>query len=542
MLMVANNQFGSIYRFLNFELDLQKQELRKEGVPVRVEPQVFSLLALLVSNHNRMISKQELLDNIWNGRTVSDSAVNSRIRSARTSVGDDGKSQRLIKTIHNRGFRFAGELHDLPSRSPAGSASDRKVLPASLEAEKPEDQNDTSQVAIAVTPFAQVVADNAQTCCAEGIYDNIIVALAKLPGISIIVRRSDEERAIPANNNAPETWSGRERQNTARYVLDGSFRFAGDKVRLTAKLVDTDTGGLVWAERYDQQIRGGFEMQDDLTREIASAVQIQLCMGEQARAWASGTRNFRAWEKINASRQLCRTQCKKSILEGRVLAEQAIELDDQYGAAFHWCAYSYVSEAFGGWYEDLPAVVSTGIALARRALEIDENDAGALAVLSMLQLYGREFDDALQSAREATMMGHGNSHAYTFAAIVLLCTGQYEEAIAAVKSAIRYAPMQHAGVYMVLCTAQWLGGDARSAVATAQKSLEIDPDFFHINCILVGIYDELGQPDDAQRAAATIQRCAPGMTVSRYMRCQAYKSKATLECVLSPLRKYGVPE
>ena len=210
-----------IYRFEEFELDTDRFELRRGGVAQKVEPQVFALLELLVANNERMISKDELNLRIWGGRVVSEAVVNSRIRSARRAVGDDGKAQRLIKTVHNRGFRFVGE----PTAEPvvradyfAAGDSATKQMPSPAT----DPPNAPGRPSIAVLPFQMLAADPRYGMLADAVAHEVIVELSRLHWLFVIARGSSFRfRGPDVDLAAASEVLG------ARYLLTGSVAIDG---------------------------------------------------------------------------------------------------------------------------------------------------------------------------------------------------------------------------------------------------------------------------------------------------------------------------
>lgn len=541
MLMHANTQFQPVYRFEDFELDLQLQELRQNGSPVHIEPQVFALLALLVSNSERMIPKQELLDHVWNGRTVSDSAVNSRIRSARTILGDDGKRQRLIRTVHNRGFRFAGKLlHTAPAPAgtlPAGPAGpDAWPRAAALQQASVSDAGKTV-LSIAVKPFLTRSDNRQQNLFADGIYENVIVALAKQPRLQTIALRT-EKGAVGggalqiANDFVP----------AFQYLLEGSIQYSAGRMRLTARLIEGATGRHVWAERYDREEDDIFALHDELTRKIVSALQTQVASGVQAETWSSGTENFSAWEALMAARELCLTHRKKPVLEGRSLAKRALALDRGYAAAWHWIAYSYWAEAKEGWGGSRERLLRQAIEAVDQGLDLQPDNANTLALLAMIQITVGKFDLALSLARRAMVMGPGNAHVFSNAGLVFLYGDRPDEAVAATRKAVEFAPMHCAGTSAILAAALWLSGDAEAALSEAEHGLHIDPEYCAIYPTMTAILVEQDRLEEAESVVEDLLRICPRFSTSAYARTHPFQNPGTLSRILTALRRSGFSE
>ena len=224
------------FLFRDHLLDTDLRELSREQVPVSVEPQVFDLVVHLMENRDRVVSKDELIDKIWHGRSVSESTLTSRINAARKAIGDNGANQALIRTIARKGFRFVGNVETKlaaiapePNRGPQATLT----LP--------------DRPAIAVLPFTNMSGDREQDYFSDGISEDIITALSKLRWFFVVARNSSfiyKGRAVHIREVA--------RELGVRYVLEGSVRRSGDRLRISAQLNDVSTGSHLWAERYDQ--------------------------------------------------------------------------------------------------------------------------------------------------------------------------------------------------------------------------------------------------------------------------------------------------
>src|SRR6516164_4116422 len=227
------------FAFGEHVLDVERRELRRGGDPVAVEPQVFDLIVYLVQNRDRVVTKDELLDAVWGGRIVSESALTARINAVRRAVGDSGEAQAVIRTIQRRGFRFIAEVRE--EGAPA-TMRDAPALEAAALAlpDKPS---------IAVLLFLNLSGDPDQEYFADGMIEEIITALSRIRWLFVIAR------------NLSFTYKGRSvdvkqvrRELGVRYVLEGSVRKAANRVRITAQLIEAATGTHVWAERYDRSL------------------------------------------------------------------------------------------------------------------------------------------------------------------------------------------------------------------------------------------------------------------------------------------------
>src|SRR5271156_4095880 len=232
------------FLFSDHRLDTDRRELHRGSEAIVMEPQVFDLLVYLVENRERVVSKDDLLASIWGGRIVSDSTLPSRINAARKAVGDSGDEQKLIRTIARKGFRFVGDVRQSTGGEPAhaepedeGHEPPRPALPL------------PDRPAIAVLPFTNMTDDPTQEYFSDGISEDIITALSKLRWFFVIARNSSfiyKGKAVHLKQVANELGVG--------YVVEGSVRKSGDRVRITAQLNDVATGSHIWAERYDRSL------------------------------------------------------------------------------------------------------------------------------------------------------------------------------------------------------------------------------------------------------------------------------------------------
>jgi TolB-like protein len=223
-----------IYQFSDCSLNCQRQELVRAGAPVAVEPQVFRLIVHLIKNRDRVVSKDELFEVIWEGRIVSDGTLNTRMATARAALGDDGNAQGVIKTFSRRGFRFVADVSETGADAAAPTSS---LVPPP---DKPS---------IAVLPFNNLSGDPEQEYFADGLVEDIITALSRIRSFFVIARNS----TFHYKGTSPEV---RKVANDLgiRYILEGSVRKAGDRVRISAQLIDGETGNHLWAERYDRKL------------------------------------------------------------------------------------------------------------------------------------------------------------------------------------------------------------------------------------------------------------------------------------------------
>src|SRR5262245_45475079 len=246
---------GMRFYFGNQVLDVDRRELSRGSLPVAMEPQVFDLLVYLVQNRDRVVSKEDLIAAVWKGRIVSDSTLTSRINAARKAVGDNGEEQRLIRTIARKGLRFVGDVRH--EGAEAGIAAHAPSAGLALP----------DRPSIAVLPFANLSGDPEQDYFVDGVTEDIITALSRVRWFFVIARSSTfayKNRDVDAKRIA--------RELGVRYVLTGSVRRDGERVRVTGQLIEGATGANVWARSYDRALSDIFAVQDEITQTIVGAI------------------------------------------------------------------------------------------------------------------------------------------------------------------------------------------------------------------------------------------------------------------------------
>ena len=271
------------YLFEDYALDTDRRELRRGGTLVAIEPQVFDLLAYLVQHGDRVVTKDDLFTAVWNGRFVSESALTTRINAARTALGDDGKAQRLLRTLRGRGVRFVGDVR--VSRD-ATSSTTAEAPPTLALPDRPS---------IAVLPFDNMSGDPEQEYFADGMVEDILTALSRVRWLFVIARHSS---FIYKGRAADVQQIGRELG--VRYVVEGSVRKSGNRVRIIAQLIEAETGAHIWADRYDGDLSDIFALQDEITERIVTAVEPTVRTVEIKRALAKPTDSLTAYDSLSA--------------------------------------------------------------------------------------------------------------------------------------------------------------------------------------------------------------------------------------------------
>jgi TolB-like protein len=305
--------------FADHVLNIAQRELSRGGVPVAIEPQVFDLLVYLVENRDRVVGKDELLAHVWRGRVVSDATIDSRVKAARQAVGDSGAAQTVIRTFARKGVRFVAETRQ--ERAPILGGLERggvaDVSPATDAVLTLPDKP-----SIAVLPFANLSDDPEQEYFADGMVEEIITALSRIRWLFVIARNSTftyKGQAVDIRQVG--------RELGVRYVLEGSVRKAGGRVRITAQLIEAETGAHVWSERFDRDLSDVFAVQDEITESIVANIEPRLYTAENFRAQRKPPEALDAWGLVMRALSLFWRVTRADNSAARALLEKAIAID-----------------------------------------------------------------------------------------------------------------------------------------------------------------------------------------------------------------------
>jgi len=390
---------------------------------------------------------------------------------------------------------------------------------------------------IAVLPFTSMSADPEQEFLADGVSEDIITELSKISKLFVVARNSTftyKGRAVDVKQVG--------REQGVHYVLEGSVRRNGDRLRITAQLIDATTGDHLWAQRYDRVIHDVFELQDEITREVTSALQVELTEGEQARLWASGTQNFEAWEIVIQIPELIYSHRKEHILMGRRLSEEALLLDKNYAAAWTMLGLAHWEEAFNGWSENPEASLNLAIDAAAVSQSIDDSNPDTYALLTWIHLSLRKYNQAFDLAKQAMVLGPNNSFVVGVASDVALFCDRPHDMIVLLNKAMRLCPIYPAWYPSSLAWAYLLMDRREDAIDSAKTSSGIDPDYPFNYMVLAIAFAESECEQEARTAIENLLRIDPSYSLRTFSECQPFRDAKVLNRHIEGLRKAGLPE
>jgi TolB-like protein/tetratricopeptide (TPR) repeat protein len=520
--------------FGDCEINLERRELWRAKRAVHVEPQVFDLLVYLVQNRDRVVSKDDLIASVWSGRIVSESTLTSRINAARNAVGDSGRKQQLIRTIPRKGLRFIGAVHTQVDDNTPNQATDpppddiREVSrPALLLPDRP---------AIAVLPFTNMSGDPEQEYFSDGISEDIITALSKLRWFFVIARNSSfvyKGKAVHMKQVAEELGVG--------YVVEGSVRKNGDRVRITAQLNDVSTGSHIWAERYDRDLADVFAVQDEITESIVAAIEPQLYAAENFRARRKPPGSLDAWDLVMRALSHFWRVTRQDNVVAQALLEKAIAIDPNYGQALGVLATSHTFGAHMGW-ADMSTVAPIAQRAALSAVRADGEDPWAHHGLAYVYLFTRRFDDSLAEFELALQLNPNFSLAQAFYGVALCYCGRWEEGDLAVRRALRLSPRDpfSALYYGIAAYAQFIGHHYDEAIRLSHEAIRQRGDFVGGHRVLTAAAGMAGRRDVAKAALVELRRAQPNIKLAWIAKDLPMRQEADREHYLEGFRRAGL--
>ena len=388
---------------------------------------------------------------------------------------------------------------------------------------------------IAVLPFQNMSGDPEQDFFCDGLVEDIITTLSKLNGLRVIARNSSfvyKGRAVDVREAA--------QQLGVRFVLEGSVRKSGNRVRITAQLIDAKDGAHLWAERYDRSFDDIFAIQDEITLVLATELQVKLTEGEQARLHYTTTSNIEAWTCwVQGLAQFRQAVTKANNESARVLWEKALALDPNSAALNAMLGFIHSLDARFGWWDDREMALGKARAYADRALELDPANPHAHTTLSTIFLFLERFDEAVREARRAVQLAPGSADTAEFASFVLAPCGHPEEAVVQSEKAIALSPNYPAVSLGVLGNAYHLAGRIEDAIAAFKASGARSPGFGLVDLGI--IYQQNGRPDEAKETAKHLLAARRDFTIAAWARTQFRRDKARLKADLAALQAAGLP-
>jgi adenylate cyclase len=377
---------------------------------------------------------------------------------------------------------------------------------------------------VAVLPFDNMTGDPEQEFLSDGITEQIITALSKISSLFVIARNSTfTYKGTPIKVQRVSEELG------VRYVLEGSFQKSGDRVRITAQLIDAIKGNHLWSQTYDRDLKDIFALQDDITKKILTGLQVKLTRGEQARVWAKGTDNLEAFLKyLQANESFFQVNVEGNAL-ARQMAKEAIALDPEYASAYALLGKTHLMDVFWGWSASPKDSIRQAMALLQKAIALDESSADARSRLGSLYTMVGQHDKAIAEGERAVTLDPNYADAYNRLGLFLRFADRPEEAI--------FPPGLY---YSNLGMAYLFTGKCEEAIAECEKALQLETDNLHTHITTTVAYSLCGREEEARATAAGVLRIYPKFSCDYFAKRLTYKNQADKDRFIEALRKAGL--
>jgi adenylate cyclase len=521
------------YSLGDLTIDTGRQLVSRAAGPIALPKLSYDLLLALVQAAPNLVSVDELMRLVWPGIVVSPETVSQRIKLLRDALEDDPRVPRYIAGLRGRGYHIVppvGEATDLPAAAPPAPISTR---PEALTPTRDEGEGRPVRVAICVLPFANMSGDPEQAYFSDGITEDVITELSRWRLLAVRSRSASFRYRGAAVDTQQVA-----RELNVRFIVEGSLRRIGERIRISVQLIDNETGSHVWAEKFDRELAQLFAVQDQVVQTIVSTLVGRVQVSDVVRARRKPAASLAAYECVLKGNALAWDD-PDGLAEAKRLFEKAFEIDPTYGHAqallASICCLEWQHDA-----GDSDAALRKALTLAKRAVELDENEGSCFSRLSWAHMLQRSFDLALHYAQRALEMNPNNQWVVADMGVTLIYLGQVEEALTWFKRAREIDPYFNEPWYWrYVGLAHTLRHRYQEALA-AFNCLTTHP--YRVSAYMAGCYARLKQTDLARTSAAHCLTLKPEFSIGHYMSKQPFKNPDDATSLAESMRMAGLPE
>lgn len=503
-----------------YKLDLGDERLWRGDQPIPLGNKAFELLRLFVSNPNRLLTKDEILDSVWGEISVSEGLVKEYVHDLRLALGDDPQHPQFIETVRGRGYRFLGGIEEFGKLSGAEVRRKPRTHPPSL----------------AVLPFTNLSGDPNQEYFADGISEDIITGLSKNPYLSVISRNSSftfKGKSVRARDVSDDLG--------VQYVLEGSVQKAGQRIRITAQLIDAASDRHLWAESYDRNLDDIFAVQDEVVGSIVHALGATdgaLEKSARQRSIEGSATNPSAYDCFLQAREHFYRPGDSGFEEAEALYEKAIQLDPGLGRAYSGLASLYFLRFKLYLTASFEAIEQETLDLALRAVQLDPDDYRAHWVLGRLYCYQGKHAKSLAEFDRALRINPNDANLLAISAEHLVYCGQVDEALERCQRAIRLNLNCPDWYWWQLGFCYFHLGRYEDALEALGRIIALDQS----RRLLAATYAHLGRLDEAHYEAEEFMKSFPNFSIKEWSRTEPYTDPNELQRFVDGMRMAGLPE
>jgi TolB-like protein/tetratricopeptide (TPR) repeat protein len=484
----------TVYEFGPFRLDISAEILFRDADPMPVGRRAVAVLRALLERPGRPVSKDALMQAAWSGLTVEEGNLTVQIAALRRVLGDEPGADRWIETLPRRGYRFVGPVTASNDRVLSKPASERA---APLLSDRPS---------IAVLPFQNMSEAPGQDYFADGMVEDIITALSRIRRLFVIARNSTftyKGRAVDVRQVGKELG--------VSYVLEGSVRRVGNRVRISAQLLDATSGAHLWADRFDGTIEDVFDLQDNVASSVAGVIEPTLEKEEYRRSIQRPTDDLTAYDLYLQARFTRISASREAAMRALELVERALERDPNYGSALAEAAVCQCQIYAGGWTNDLKATQDKGIDLARRALRVAEDDPYILANAALaLGMFGEDIAAAIGLADRPLQLNPNYARGWLISGHLRLWAGQYDLAIEHLERIFRLSPRERRSpIYLLIGMGHFFARRGEKAAELLDLSLQDRSEWPPTLRFMASCLAHLGRLDEAREMVKRLRAITP---------------------------------
>lgn len=518
-----------VFEFGEFELDTDQVELRDAGRAVPLEPKSFDLLVFLVQNHDRVLSRDEVFDQIWPDVFVTDASLSTAIAQIRRALRDDGTAQRYIKTVRGRGFRFVAPV----KRKPATSSP---AEPAENTPTANQDRPAAGPPVVVVIPFDLIGTDDTHHALAEALPTELITTLSQLKWVKVIARAS-------AFQFRGRQFLIKEMRDTlgAAYVLSGSVELSGHRLSIVAELVDARTEHIVWTDAFSGKIEDIFELRAQIAREIANAAEYRLALNETDRLSHVPSENLDAWGHYHRGvRAMFHYNQSDNEVAGHHFAKAA-ELDPNFARAQAALSYTEFQNYFQQFGDKFNHHKALALEYAENAVKIDPLDPYSNLMMGRAKWIMGDIENGLIWVNRSLTLAPNYSFAYYNSALLntIWCDG--ERAETHVASALVRSPIDP-HIQTMLGTralAAFVRDDEDQALGYADQAMQTHNAHIHVHLIAAGIYASYGHENKAIRALGEVKKRNIDMRASGFTQHFELHHEQRRQTLFGALKRLG---
>ena len=549
------------FQVADWYVDTDANRIHNGGQDIKLESKVMALLTYLARNQGQVVSREQLEADVWTDRVISYDALTSCITRLRKVLGDDSRKPLYIETVPKKGYRLIAAVRWESAPQTAGQhnhsvpASSRSqhfriiaalvlllmfavaggLFVSSLQEETERTAEFTEAPSVLVLPFENLSNEDAQAYFSDGITADISISLAKLSGLQVIAPSS-----LLSEINGYNRGGVADDQKLARYVLTGSVQRDANKLRVNAALLDNRSHQHLWAESYDRELTDVFEVQDDITAKIVSALSIRLTEEEKNRVARRYTISVAAYDQFLRGQALYTQHAHDENLGAREHLLRAIQLDPNFARAYATLALTYVDEYRYQWSSAVEEPLLKTLSLAQKAVSIDDRLPQSYWALAYAQLHLHHYAEAIEAVNQALSVQPNYADGYAILALIYIYQGNAGEGIDNIRRAMRLNPDYPAQYISVLGQAHYYLEEYDSAALVLRNAIDKNYSLLTAHIMLTATLSSSGMVDEANWSAAQLRAISPAFTVQDVARIFPVSDEKRLRGIMEQLHSAGL--